>query len=236
MPSPHTTWTVLPHGELRQLADNLWHVTGSMGSSPLPRAMTVARRGDGGLVLHSAVALDDAGMSRLEALGTPRQLVVPNRMHRMDARIFKDRYPAMQVVGPEGGREAIERVVPVDVTFDGVEPDPAVAFEHLAGERQAEGVMRVTSTDGVTLVFCDTLFNLPHQRGVAGFIVRMLGSTGGPKVTRAARMLVVRDRAALREHLHRLADTPGLKRLVPGHGDVIEENAADVLRAVAAAL
>jgi hypothetical protein len=38
----------------------------------------------------------------------------------------------------------------------------------------------------------------------------------------------------LRTHLARLAETPGLARIVPGHGDVIEGDAAGVLKAAVA--
>ena len=62
---------VLPHGELTSLAEGLWQVTGSLKNQPLPRNMVVWRMPDGGLLLHSVVALDDAGMHALEALGTP---------------------------------------------------------------------------------------------------------------------------------------------------------------------
>jgi len=46
----------------------------------------------------------------------------------------------------------------------------------------------------------------------------------------------VRDAGALAAHLERLAATPGLCRLVPSHGDLVEGDAGAVLRQVAARL
>lgn len=68
----------------------------------LPRRMTVVRRHDGRLVVFSAIALHEDEMAELEAWGTPTFLIVPSNKHRLAAKIWKDRYPAMQVVTPQG--------------------------------------------------------------------------------------------------------------------------------------
>jgi hypothetical protein len=58
MPTFNTDWTVLDHGPLEQLAENVWFVDGSLGgNNPLPRRMTIVRRDDGSLVLHNGVAV-----------------------------------------------------------------------------------------------------------------------------------------------------------------------------------
>jgi hypothetical protein len=51
-----------------------------------------------------------------------------------------------------------------------------------------------------------------------------------------ARLFVVGDKAKLRSQFLRLADTPGLQRIVPCHGRIVRERAPDVLREVAATL
>jgi hypothetical protein len=62
-----------------------------------------------------------------------------------------------------------------------------------------------------------------------------MGSTGGPKVTRVGRFFLLKDRSAFRAHLERLA-TDDVVRLVPGHGDVVDQDAAAALRRIAASL
>jgi hypothetical protein len=54
-------------------------------------------------------------------------------------------------------------------------------------------------------------------------------------VTTIAKTFLVSDRNALREHLDQLAQ-PVIERLVPCHGDIISQNAPQVLRGVAHAL
>ncbi len=229
------TWNVLPHGAWTEHAENLRSVVGDLPGMPLKRRMTVIQRSDGGLVIHNPVALDEPGMAALDAWGKPTFLVVPNGYHRLDSANFKRRYPDARVVCPRGAKKKVAEVVPVDLDYAGVTADAAVGFEHLGGVAEAEGVLSVRSSDGVTLIFNDVLFNVPKLPGFSGFVLGLLGSTGGPKVTLIGRLFVVKDKPALRAHLERLA-TPEVRRLVPGHGDVVSEGAAEVLRRVAGGL
>ena len=72
---------VLPHSSLKPLKANLWMVTGSLKGRHMPRNMVVYKMKDGGLLIHSAIALDEAGFKALEALGEPTVLIVPNGFH-----------------------------------------------------------------------------------------------------------------------------------------------------------
>ena len=89
MPDTHAHWTVLPHEELVAVDDTIMTAVGyiPMPLARLPRRMTVVRLRDGGLVVYSAIALDDKGMATLERFGTPAFLVVPSDKHRMDAQL-----------------------------------------------------------------------------------------------------------------------------------------------------
>jgi hypothetical protein len=127
----HGAWVVLPHGKLEQLAENLWWTWGSVPRISLRRSMVVARRRDGRLVIHNAIALDDAGMKELEALGKVGDIIVPNASHRLDAPAFKRRFPKAQVFTPRGARKAAEKVVKVDGIDEDFPPDPDVRLEML---------------------------------------------------------------------------------------------------------
>jgi hypothetical protein len=237
MPKAHSEWTVLSHDPIDRLEDNLWCVTGTVPGMSLKRVMTLVRLDDGQVVVHSAIALDDASMAEIEAWGRVAVLLVPNSFHRLDAPAFVARYPAIKVLCPKGGRRKIEEVVRVDGTYDDYQGGPSLALEYLEGTARGEGVLRVSSPSGTTLVFNDAVFNMPHGHGVSGFIFRYLTqSTGGPRVTRLFRWFAVKDKAALGAHLERLADTPGLSRIIVSHGRRITDRPAEVLRQVAAAL
>lgn len=224
-------WTVGSHEPFERLDEHLWHVADQVPGVPFNRHMTVVRLSSGELLIHNAICMDEESMARLEALGTPRYLIVPNHYHRLDAHAYKQRYPQLVVLSP---RKSVNKVklVPVDGDYDSAPSDPHLHLEMLDGG--SEGVMRYTNDAGeTTLVFNDTLFNLGKPPGFKGLVIRMMGSAGGPKVTRIGRMLVVDDRHALAAHLARLASEPKLHRIIPGHGALITDDAPDTLLGVA---
>lgn len=234
MPKAFDSWTVLPHGPFERLANNVWRLEGSLPNMPLKRVMTVARRDDGRVVIHNAIAVGDPEREQIEALGPLAFLIVPNAYHRLDARAYVSRYPDLQVLCPSGGKTKVEEVVKVSGTFAEFPKDPAVEIEHLEGVKEGEGVMTVRSEDGVTLVFTDILFNMPDGKGFAGFVFKHItASTGGPRISRIARLMIIKDRTKLRAHLERLAKTEGLRRIVVAHHELISSRPGEVLAEVA---
>jgi hypothetical protein len=236
-PKAHTEWTVLRHGPIERLSERLWRIEGTLPSMPLARVMTIARRRDGGLVIHNAVAVDDATRGEIEAWGSVAAIVVPNGYHRLDAPAFHTRYPDARILCPRGARAKVEQVVPVTGGYEDEPADPAVTLETLAGTGDTEGAMIVRDRDGASLVLNDIVFNMPHLTGIHGFVLRWItSSSGGPKVSRIARWLVAKDKSAVRAHLERLAATPDLRRIIVSHHETIDREPAKVLREVAATL
>jgi len=237
MPRAYDKWTVLPHGKLEKLEENLWRVEGTLPGGGPPRVMTVARLGDGRLVLHGPIALDEAEMKDVEAFGTPAFLVVPNGGHRLDAAVYKKRYPKITVVTAAPSKAKVEQVVPVDDTT-GRFGDDSVTYEPVEGT--IEGALVVRSRSGTTLVLNDTVMNMAPGsiKGFGGFVSGMLGFFGPePKVAPLAKLMVYKDKKAARAHLERLADTPGLTRVIVSHGNMITADpGAAIKRAVGASL
>jgi hypothetical protein len=220
------------HGPIEKLEDNLWSVHGDIPRMPLRRVMVVARLASGGLLVHGALTMSPSGMKELEALGEPEVLVVPSGYHRMDAPRYARRYPRMRVFCPPGAVDRVAKVVRVDGTYEDFPADPSVRLDHVDGIGDREGVMRVESPGGTTLVFNDILFNMPHR----GLFTRVIGSSGGPRVSRTARIALLRDARALARRLVALAATPGLVRVMVAHEDAIVGDPAGVLRNVALTL
>jgi hypothetical protein len=230
-------WKVLPHRPLEQLEENLWRVEGDLEGMTLKRVMTVARRTDGGVVVHNAIALDEAGMQALSEIGDPAFLIVPNGYHRIDAPRFKARFPDAKVFCPAGARKKVAQVVSVDGAYADFPEDDAVRFEELDGTNGAEGAMIVRSGTRTTLVLNDSMFNMPHQPGFTGWVFKAVTqSSGGPRVSRVFRWFVMKDRAALAAHFERLAELRGLARIVVSHHETVTTDCAGVLRSVAQSL
>lgn len=236
MPAEDASWKCLDHGAIEMLEDNLWRVAGEIPGMPLRRIMTVVRLSDGRLVIHSAVALHEEAMAQLEAWGTPSFLLVPCAWHRLDAGAFKARYPDMRVLCPSGARKKVEEVVSVDGSYDDFPSTDELSIRHLDGLENREGVLEVLSGARRTLIFNDIVMNNVRGKGLFWFVYAMIGSTGGPRVTRLSRFALVANRKALRADFERLADGWNLTRIIPGHGRPIVDQPADVLRKIAARL
>jgi hypothetical protein len=227
-----TTWTVLPHDPIEKHSKNLWSVSGNMPGGN-QRRMSVAKRADDTLVIHNPIALDDAEMQELEAFGKPAYLVVPNAFHRMDSVIYKQRYPTIQVLCPQGARKKVSELVEVAGHLDELPKDSAVELFHLRGLNQKEGALRVRDNGHTSLVFNDALLNIPARGGVAGFF---MAPTGVLSVPRFMRWVMMKSGAELKAHLTELCASPGLSHVIPGHGPVVETDVASNLNSALARL
>jgi hypothetical protein len=235
---PFQQWTVLPHDRLLQLDHNIITVTGDihMPLGDFPRRMTIVRLADRRLVIYSAIALDEAEMQAIERFGEPAYLVVPSDLHRLDAKIWKDRYPGLCVVAPKGAREKVERVVHVDATSVDF-GDRSVEFVEIAGTDGREAALVVRTPNGTTLIVNDIIANMPERKGFGGWLLHLVGFTGrGPHIPRIVRQRKVRDKSALRTQLDRWAGLSALRRIIVSHGSFIEKSPARALRKLAASL
>ncbi|HLL54628.1 MAG TPA: hypothetical protein VK447_13840, partial [Myxococcaceae bacterium] len=229
-------WTVLPYDPIEKLEDNLWAVNGTLPRGSMKRRMAIVKRTDGKLVFHNAIPLSEPDMKAVEAWGEPGYLIVSNGFHRLDIHAFKQRYPNMKVLCPEPHDARVREIVQVDGHYDAFPPDPAVEAQVLEGSKIGEAVFIVSSGPRKTLLFADTLMNIPDGPGMGMFIMKLLGSVGDLRVTRIGRMLAVKDPKAIRRHLERLAGLPGLSRIVLTHGDDVTADVPAALRKAAARL
>lgn len=233
MTKPYDTWTVQPHGALYPIDTNIWSVVGAlhMPLGEFPRRMTVVRLASGELVIFSAIALGEAEMSKLEAIGRPAFLIVPSDRHRLDVKPWKARYPNIVVATPRGAREKVEELVPVDTTAPDF-GDPNVTFITMPGTADREAALRV----GSTLVLNELIFNVPSRDGFTGWLFDLLGMTGDhPHMPGVIKHKDVDDKAAL-AHQFRDWSREDITRIVVSHGNVIEANAREVLEKIGAEL
>jgi len=214
-------WKVRAHGPLLTLADNLLWLQGSLPGMSLKRTMVVVRLSDGKLVIHNDIALDDAHMAELERFGTPAFLIVPNGGHRLDAPAYKQRYPALRVFAPKGSRKRVAEVIAVDGVYEDFPNSEEVRLETLHGVNEAEGALIAKSGDGASLVLNDCMFNMDRKRDPLGFFfTTLMGSAPGPRVSRLAKLMYVKDKKALRADFERYAELPNLVRVIVAHEKV----------------
>ncbi len=237
MPEPLKQWKVLPHGKLTSIDSNLWSVAGEIHIPvTFPRRMTVVRLEDRRLVVYNAIALDESEMDELESYGPPAFLIVPNDHHRLDAKVWKDRYPQIQVIAPEGSRAKVEEVVAVDTIAPSFN-DPNVQFVVVPGTRGHEAALVVNNPSGTTIVLNDLVANIKETSGFRGWLLRMIGFAGPePKIPRPVKMALIKDTDAVRAQLLEWARIESLARILVSHGDPIDENPRQTLRELASSL
>jgi hypothetical protein len=236
MPKLHDQWTVLPHGPLREIDDGLLTVVGQipMPLGGFPRRMTVVRLSGGRTAIFSAISLVEPEMERIEALGEPAFLIVPSALHRLDIRPYKARYPKARVVAPLGAREKVSEAVAVDLVTDQLK-DPDARFLAVKGTGDAEAAMLVRRAGGASLIVNDIIGHVTRTAGLGPWLISVLTGFGAkrPAVPRPVKSKLVTDPAPLAAQFEQWATIPGLQRIIPSHGDVIDQQpAAELYRLV----
>ena len=238
MSAPLERWKVLPHGPLTAIDDKVWTVTGTihMPVGDFERRMTIARLRDGGLVVFSAIALDEDEMARLDALGRMAWLVVPGDDHRLDAKIWLQRYPTMHVAAPAGAREKALEVVPIESTAPDFD-DPDVRWITVPGTREHEAALTVRGAKGTTLVVNDLIANIRHEHGFTGWMLRMMGFAGDePNIPGVRRLAMIKDSHALADQLQAWSEIADLHCILVSHGEPIVDDPRGELRRLADSL
>lgn len=225
-------WTVGKHSELRQIDDNLWGVE-DVFAMGIHRRMCIIRRSDGSLLFFHAVPVDDATLSQIRALGTPKYIVVGHDQHAVDTHAFQQKL-GLKAYGPK--KQAVELSKRFDYSggLEDIPNDPSMEIIETPGSKKDETTIIVKSGAGTraSILTSDVLQNNPQN---LPFIFRLLGFAGGPKVVPVYRLLFASDKKLLKQTLMSWADMPNLKRLVPFHGDIVE-NPAEAIRKAAEAL
>jgi hypothetical protein len=217
---------------LRPLGEDLWVAERPQtfyGLSVGTR-MTVIRLSGGRLLLHSPVSLDAALRSELDALGSVRYVVAPNRVHHLYAGDVAKSYPEARLwVGP-----GLERKRP-DLAFVAVLGDePPEEWRDEVRQvffrgRPYENEVVFFHPKSRTLVLCDLAFNFgPSAAAPTRLLMKLLRSYGrfGPSKLDP---LLIRDRVAARESLERILAWD-FDRVVVAHGDVLESGGREALR------
>jgi len=216
------SWIVLPHDPIEILAPNVWRVEGRLGKNNR-RIMLLARLKDGRIIVHNAIALDDASMAKIDAWGEVAAILIPNAFHRQDSFIMQTRYPMAKVYAPSGAIKAASKATPCAGAYRDAPADDSVKIRDIEGIGGKEGLMLIQSDDGTTAVFCDTLLNIPPMGGLMGLALSPTGTLGIP---RAIRWMMMKDKQALKNDLLGIAATDGLVRLIPGHGATVTKDVA----------
>jgi hypothetical protein len=217
--------TLYPHGPIGFVDDGLFVVEGRWKRSSFERKMTVFLLASGEVAVHSAIAMGEAGMAALEAIGRPSWILVPNSLHGSDAGWYGDRYPSARVLVPAAVRgKLFEKVRRIDGSLDDDWPEERkseLAVVPLKGTRIAE--FAFVHRPSRTLVLTDAVFNyggrdLPWTARTFMRANRAYGRFGPSRIFTS---FVIADRDAFRASIETLLEHE-FDRVIMSHGRILE--------------
>ena len=200
------------------------------GLVPIPVRMTVLRLGDGQLILHSPVPISSELREELDALGPVGFIVVPQAHGRFAAQVSQS-YPSAQLLAAPSAPWRRKSLSFHALLADQPPTGWTGQVESLLvlGFRLHEVVLFHRSSR--TLVLSDLCFNIHRSSSrVARLFFRANGMWQRFGPSRLIRQFAVSDRAAFRRSLQHVLRWD-FERIVPGHGDVVEQGGPAALRA-----
>jgi hypothetical protein len=217
---------------LQPIAEGLWCLNSHFRTALfLGSVRMTVLAGDGGLVLYSPVALEEADVRELESLGRVAAIVAPNTVHHLSLRAAADAFPSARVLVPKG-LEAKIGPLPRAQTMTREHP-PALpgGIDHFIFDRHAIRETMLFHRASRTLVTADLLYNYQPEHGTGEKrFFRLIGNYGAPKVAFYHRF-ALREKAAVYEMVAQVR-TWAPRRIVMAHGRIIESaDAAEIFAA-----
>lgn len=175
-----------PVNMLKPVVQDVWIVDGPLIrfglpwlKMPFPTRMTIVRLANKELFIHSPTDLTAALKAEVEALGTPRWIVGPNRIHYWWIPQWHEAYPAAEVyLAPRIREQAGDRIDFDAATLEGADGYPwdgEIATLPVAGDYMTE--VEFFHSASRTLILTDLIENFEPRRLSPG--MRLLTWLGG---------------------------------------------------------
>lgn len=237
----HTQPTYPPLNTLKAVAQDVWIVDGPvirfgprLMQMPFPTRMTVIRTGDG-LFIHSPTPLTPELKAEIEATGTPRWIVGPNRIHYWWIPDWHAAFPDAAVyLAPRIREQAGDRIdfdcQPLD-RASGYPWDAAIATLPVEGSYMTE--VEFFHRASRTLVLTDFIENFEPAK-LDSWLMRVLTRLGGVRdpdggMPRDMRLTFAKDRTRLKATVETMIGW-NPECIILAHGRWYERDGANELR------
>ncbi|MEM8607971.1 MAG: DUF4336 domain-containing protein [Myxococcota bacterium] len=214
-----------------QLADGVWAADMPLRFYGLEfgARMTLVRLSNGGLLMHSPIAIDPSMKADIDALGPVTHILAPNIYHHVSMTPAIELYPDAKVhlapglskKRPDLPAHAVLSGTPDEDWGGDIEPIP------IGGYMLKETVF-VHRPSG-TLICSDLVENFgTSDHWYTRMFLKVNGVHGKPGVSRALRM-AYRDKRATRKSIDAILEHP-IEKIALAHGNPIHTNAREILR------
>lgn len=212
---------------MRSLGPDLWVLDQpfTVGGLHLGTRTTIVKRSDGSLWVHSPGPHVRLLKASLDELGPVGALVAPNTMHHLFLPECMDLYPDARALASPG----VDR------------KHPELELENLSHQRWGDleqllvGGMHTLREfvffhpKSGTLILTDLAFNLTSSPHLLTRVAMKLNGAYGRFGPSRIFGLMVQDKAILQRSLEEILQWP-FQRVIVGHGEVLEKDAAAVFR------
>lgn len=213
-------------GPIVTIAPNLWTVEMplSVYGFSVGARMTIIRLGSGRLLLYSPVAMPEELRHQITLLGEVGAIVCPNLHHHLFAAEAVKAFPTARLYGPA---ELAPRRR--DLRFDGFltnVPPPMWGDDALPSRVQGSRLHEtaIFHPESHTLLVADLLQNIRAPKDTWTRFYLWLGGTGERAGLHRAVRWSFNNRTEARAGIHRILKWD-IRRIIPCHGDIIEEHA-----------
>lgn len=219
---------------LQQLDENLWiyNEDAAILGFHIGARMTVLRLQSGAIFLHSPLDISPPLKEEIDALGEVRFVVSPFERHYLSLENCFAAYPDAQFYAPPG----LDKSKVPSVRFAGdLNETPETAWrdeldQTLVRGNALDNEVVFFHKSSRTLICADLCFNLPSSRPpTTRFIAKLFGiyETFAPSL---GFKLLTRNRTRLRGSIRRILQWD-FQRVIISHGDILEQNGKETLRA-----
>lgn len=193
------------------------------------RTVAAPLQNGGWLFLSPGGSLAGPLPEAMAAQGAPELLLLPNGYHHMGIDAWIQAFPSVKVCGAEAARKRAMGQHPGveirDLTLVKQRLASHVKLLEMPGNRIGEVWLAFQSEQGISWAIGDAFFNIPKmpKNPVQRLIFRLLGSAPGLRMSQLFKWGAIQQRAAVRQWLEAQLDTDHPVRMVPNHGEVLED-------------
>jgi len=222
---------ISPGPQLRALAPSVWVVDGIDITLPgriyFPLRMTILETQPGELLLYSPIALGDELARQISALGKVTHIVAPNTFHTLFANAARERFPGATLWSSEATRKKV-KTLRVDELIASDNRTPFGGDTRCLQVPSKFGELTLFHERSRSLVVCDLVFNFAPKNWITGIVLSAVGCNNKLGQSRFWRR-AVKNHSETRQVAEEIVSQPFM-RLIPAHGGIVEDNAAQALR------